>query len=39
MLSMFFNNIMVTGGHIDYPTLQHLTFVYLAVVLLFDVIL
>jgi hypothetical protein len=38
MLSMFFNNIKVTGGHIEYPTWQLLTFVYLAVILRLNMI-
>jgi hypothetical protein len=38
MLSMFFSNINVTGGRIEYPTWQLLTFVYLAVILLLSMI-
>jgi hypothetical protein len=38
MLSMFLNNIKVTGGDIEYPTWQLLTFIYLAVMLLLNMI-
>ena len=38
MLSRFLNNIKVTGGHIEYPTCQLLTFIYLAAMLLLNMI-
>jgi len=38
MLSMLLNNIKVTDGHIGFPTWQLLTFIYLAVMLLLNMI-
>ena len=35
---MLVNNIKVTGGHIEYPTWQLLTVIYLAVMLLLNMI-
>jgi hypothetical protein len=38
MLSMFLHNIKVTGGIVEYRTWQLLTFIYLAVMLLLNMI-